>query len=282
MQQKVVRKQFMKSIWAIISLSVLLTACGSGQDGETIAEVGNKQVNANQFEAYLKFKRLTTADEKKRGALLDQYLEREALATAIEQSDLLDKDKIQAELDDFRRQMLISRYFEQLLKEKVTEDTVKNFYVSHADEYEHKKVRVSHILFRTNRNMTETERKAKMTVAQEAHGKLIMGTSFADVAKNYSEDAISAKKGGDLGWMKEGSVNQKFSKVILELEAGKVSEPFETPFGFHIVKVTDGPAVVKQPLDAVKGDIRYRLQNEVKAAEIERLRDEISITKKGS
>ncbi len=272
----------MKHSWAIIGLSVLLSACGGQDGGETIAEVGDKAVTSKQFDSYLKFKRLATVDEKRRSGLLDQYLEREALAVAIEQADLLDKGVMQAELDDFRRQMLISRYFEKLLREKVTEDTVKNYYVSHANEYEHKKVRVSHILFRTNRNMTETERKAKMTVAQEAYGKLIQGTPFDEVAKNYSEDAISAKKGGDLGWMKKGSVNPKFSKVIFELEAGKTSEPFETPFGFHIVKVTDGPAVVKQPLDAVKGDIRYRLQNEVKAAEIERLRGQVKTTKKGS
>lgn len=281
MQQNVVRKQLMKYILAIITLSILLSGCG-GQNEETIAEVGDKAINSNQFDAYLKFKRLATTDEKKRNALMDQYLEREALAAAIEQSDLLDKDMMQAELDDFRRQMVISRYFEKLLREKVNEETVKNYYVSHASEYERKKVRVSHMLFRTNRNMTETERKAKLTVAQEAHGKLIQGATFDEVAKNYSEDAISAKKGGDLGWMKEGSVNPKFSKVIFELEAGKTSEPFETPFGFHIVKVTDGPAVVKQPLEAVKGDIRYRLQNEVKAAEIETLRDKVKITKKGS
>ncbi len=271
----------MKHIWTIIGLSILLAACGS-QNSETIAEVGDKTITSNQFDSYLKFKRLSTADEKRRSGLLDQYLEREALATAIEKSDLLDRDLIQSELDDFRKQMVISRYFEKLLREKVTEDTVKSYYVSHADEYEKKKVRVSHILFRTNKNMTETERKAKLTVAQEAHGKLIQGTTFEEVAKSYSEDVISGRKGGDLGWMKEGSIDPKFSKIIFELEAGKISEPFETPFGFHIVKVIDGPAVVKQPLNAVKGDIRYRLRNEVKAAEIERLRGQVKVTKKGS
>lgn len=273
----------MKYSWAIVGLSILLSACGGGDNnGKAIAEIGDKSITESQFEAYLKYKRLSAADEKRRNGLLDQYLEREALATAIEQNELLDKDLTQAELDDFRRQMLISRYFEKLLQEKVTSETVKSYYVSHASEYEQKKVRVSHILMRINRNMTETERKAKLTVAQEAYGKLIQGTSFEEVAKNYSEDAISAKKGGDLGWMKEGSVDPKFSKTIFELEAGKISEPFETPFGFHIVKVVDGPAVVKQPLDAVKGDIRYRLRNEVKTAEIKRLRGLVKVVKKDS
>ncbi|MES9905954.1 MAG: peptidylprolyl isomerase [Sedimenticola sp.] len=280
MQRKVFGKQAMKNIGTLIGLSLLLTACNANKEN-SIAEVGDKSISSTQFESYLKFKRLPAKDEKRRTALLDQYLEREALSAAIEKSDRLDDAMIQAELDEFRKEMLISRYFEKLLREKVTEDTVKSYYISHAEEYEKKKVRVSHMLFRTHKNMTETERKMKLTVAQEAHGKLIQGNDFAAVAKNYSEDAISAKKGGDLGWMKEGSINPKFSKTIFELEAGKVSEPFETPFGFHIVKVTDGPAVVKQSLDGVKGDIRYRLRNEVKAAEIKQLREQIKVNKEG-
>ncbi len=271
----------MNKILIVIGAVILLAACNA-QNDKSIAEVGDKSISSSQFESYLTFKRLPAKDEKRRKALLDQYLEREALANAIEKSNTLDKGLIQAELNEFRKEMLISRYFEKLLREKVTDGSVKSYYVSHADQFEKKKVRVSHMLFRTNKNMTETERKAKLTIAQEAHGKLIQGNAFEEVAKNYSEDAISAKKGGDLGWMKEGSIDPKFSKTIFELEAGKISEPFETPFGFHIVKVVDGPAVVKQSLDAVKGDIRYRLRNEVKNAEIKQLRNQIKITMKGS
>ena len=52
---------------------------------------------------------------------------------------------------------------------------------------------------------------------------------------------------------------------------GEISEPIETPFGFHILKVLEGPLVVTQPLDAVKGDIRYQLRNKAKDAELKRL-----------
>ena len=56
-----------------------------------------------------------------------------------------------------------------------------------------------------------------------------------------------------------------------------MSEPFETPFGFHVVKLIDGPKVVKRPFDAVAGDIRYQLRNKAKQAEIERLKGKVVI-----
>ena len=86
-------------------------------------------------------------------------------------------------------------------------------------------------------------------------------------------------KGGDLGWIKEGSIDEKFSKTVLALKEGDVSEPFETPFGFHVVTLIEAPQVVKQPLKAVAGDIRYQLRNQAKKAEMDRLLAEVKIEK---
>lgn len=128
--------------------------------------------------------------------------------------------------------------------------------------------------------MGEPERQAKLTTAQDAYSQIKSGKDFAEIAKNYSEDKISAEKGGDLGWMKEGSIDKRFSKTIFEdLKEGELSEPFETPFGFHVVKVLEAPQVVKKPFDAVSGDIRYQLRSQAKKAELERLKAEIKIEK---
>jgi peptidyl-prolyl cis-trans isomerase C len=91
---------------------------------------------------------------------------------------------------------------------------------------------------------------------------------------------VSAQKGGDLGWLKEGSIDAKFSKILFGLEPAEISEPFETPFGFHIVKLADGPRIVKKPLEAVAGDIRYQLRNKAKQAELERLMKMAKIERK--
>jgi peptidyl-prolyl cis-trans isomerase C len=55
------------------------------------------------------------------------------------------------------------------------------------------------------------------------------------------------------------------------MEPNQISEPFETAFGFHVVKLLEGPVVVKKPFEAVSGDIRYRLRNQAKDAELKRL-----------
>lgn len=255
---------------------LVVTSCS---DDQKLAKVGDKNITAAEFEAYLKFKRLPANDEKRRDSYLKQYLEREALAAAIEESSLLDQKQIEAELNEFRKEMLISRYFEKYLNDQVTDESVQNYYTGHAQEYEEKKVHVAHILIRTKPNMSEEERKAKHTTAQEAYSKIMSGADFTEVAKNYSEDKISGKKGGDLGWLKEGAVDAAFSEKAFSLEKGAVSEPFETPFGFHIVKLIDGPQVIKKPFDAVKGDIRYQLRNKAKDAELKRLTTEVGIKK---
>jgi peptidyl-prolyl cis-trans isomerase C len=276
------RKSF--SLIFLLTLSLLalgLAGCGNGKSEQppSLAVINGQPITKAEFAAYLKFKRVPDNGQKRRQLLLDQYLEREALAAAIEKTDLLDKELIEAELNEFRKEMLISRYFEKFLEDKVTDQAVQNYYNTHAADYEERMAHAAHILIRTNPKMSETERKAKLTTAQDAYSQIRAGKDFAEIAENYSEDRISAQKGGDLGWLKEGSIDPRFSKILFELEPGAVSEPFETPFGFHIVKLIEGPKVVKRPLSAVAGDIRYQLRNKAKQAELERLLAEVKIKK---
>ena len=277
------RKSFYLIFLLTLSLLALgLAGCGNGKSEQPpqLAVIDDQPITKAEFAAYLKFKRVPEGDEKRRQMLLDQYLEREALASAIEKANLLDQELIATELNEFRKEMLISRYFEKFLEDKVTEQAVQNYYNTHAADYEQRMAHGAHILIRTNKAMSETERKVKLTTAQEAYSKIRAGKDFAKVAESYSEDKVSAKKGGDLGWLKEGSIDPRFSKTLFELEPGAVSEPFETPFGFHVVKLIEGPKVVKRPLSAVAGDIRYQLRAKTKQAELERLVGEVKVEKK--
>jgi peptidyl-prolyl cis-trans isomerase C len=267
----------MKVVPLIVLVLLVLSAC----DREpSVAKVGDKNISQKQFDAYLKFKRLQSNQDAKKKEILAEYLDREALALAVEKAEVLDNDLINAELNEFRKEMLISRYFEKYLNEKVSDQAIQNYYTANKSKYDIRKVHVAHILLRTNRTMSETERLAKQTTIQAAYSALKAGTPFEEVAKDYSEDAISAKKGGDLGWLSEGAIDKRFSDQVFSMEPGTISEPFETPFGFHVVKLIEGPVATTRPLEAVKGDIRYQLRNEAKAAEIERLKAQITIQPK--
>ena len=254
-------------------------AFGCGSDSTDLAKVDGKDISSDVFASYLKFKRIPDPDEQKRARLLDSYLKREALSAAVEKADLLDKGLMEMELNEFRKEMLISRYFEVYLNETVSDQAVKNYYDTHVAEFEVKKAKVAHILLRTNTKMGETERKAKLTTAGEAYSKARSGEDFTEVAKAYSEDKMSARKGGEIGWLKEGSISPVFSGRVFSMKAGEISEPLETPFGFHVIRLLEEPRTLRKPFAEVEGSIRYQLRNEAKRAETERLLSKVTIKK---
>jgi peptidyl-prolyl cis-trans isomerase SurA len=69
--------------------------------------------------------------------------------------------------------------------------------------------------------------------------RILMGDDFGDMARAHSDDRGSAMRGGDLGWTDPGDLVPQFEEVMNRLPRGEVSEPFRTPFGWHIVEVLD-------------------------------------------
>lgn len=271
-------KQFPRLVLAISLASAFLVGCEGG--GESIAEVNGKPITQERFDAYLKLKRVPAQNAEWVGRELDDYLEREGLAGQIEEQGLLPVDQIEAEVSEFRKQMLISRYFEEYLRERVTDEAVRNFYATNPDQFQARKVHVAHILLRTNSAMSDAERQALLTKAQEVYSRANAQENFNALAKEFSEDLLSAQNGGDLGWLQEGAIDPTFSSKVFAMKAGELSEPVVTPFGFHVIKVIEGPQVIKQPFESVSGDIRYRLRQEAKQAELDRLKQAAKIEKK--
>ncbi|MCG8433818.1 MAG: peptidylprolyl isomerase, partial [Gammaproteobacteria bacterium] len=116
---------------AILSAGLLAGCTGGGED---IAKVNGKNISRDQFASYMELKRLGSPSEERLQALLDQYLEREALAAVIENQQNMDWDLIQAEMNEYRKEMLISRYFEKFLNDQVSEESIQNYYVANPNQ----------------------------------------------------------------------------------------------------------------------------------------------------
>ena len=265
--------------WIVLICGLLASITGGCNKKEpSVGSVDGNPVTVKELEAYLSFKRIPTDEKEKVVETRDAYMDRAALAKAIEKQKFLDADLMKIEIEEFKREMLIGRYFEKYLSENVTDQAVSNYYKSHADEYSVKKVHAAHILVRTNKKMSAEEGREKRALIQEAYEKIKSGeATFADVAKEVSEDKISAQKGGDLGWLAEGAVDPTFSKTVFSTEKGAVTEPFKTPFGYHIVTVLDEPRVSNVPLERVSGKIRYLLRDKARKAEMERLKKSVTV-----
>jgi len=68
-------------------------------------------------------------------------------------------------------------------------------------------------------------------------GELRRGADFAAAARRFSQDPVSATQGGELGWFRRGQMVPAFEQVAFRLKPGVLSEPVETPFGYHILQV---------------------------------------------
>ncbi|MES2771580.1 MAG: peptidylprolyl isomerase [Pseudomonadota bacterium] len=92
-----------------------------------------------------------------------------------------------------------------------------------------------HILIKTNEVVAESEARHKLLVLRE---RLANGESFAQLARLFSQDG-SAAKGGDLGWVYPGDTVPEFERAMDALQPGEVSQPIQSPFGFHLIEVLE-------------------------------------------
>lgn len=93
-----------------------------------------------------------------------------------------------------------------------------------------------HILVRPSEIRTEAETQA---LIESLHQRLLAGEDFAEMAKEHSEDPGSALNGGDLGWSTGEQFVEKFREALLQTEVGRISDPFRSRFGWHVMEVLD-------------------------------------------
>ncbi len=92
-----------------------------------------------------------------------------------------------------------------------------------------------HILIKVNELVSASEAQHKLADLRE---RLANGASFAELARLFSQDG-SASKGGDLGWIYPGDTVPEFERAMNILPIGEVSQPVQTPFGFHLIEVLE-------------------------------------------
>jgi peptidyl-prolyl cis-trans isomerase SurA len=97
-------------------------------------------------------------------------------------------------------------------------------------------VRARHILLAPTEVLDDDATRQRL---QGIRDQIIGGDEFGTVASAVSEDIASAVDGGDLGWTSLDAFVPEFSEVLESLEIGELSEPFLTPYGWHIAEVTD-------------------------------------------
>jgi peptidyl-prolyl cis-trans isomerase D len=101
---------------------------------------------------------------------------------------------------------------------------------------EEERRRGRHILIAVDDTTDDAAAKAKV---EEALAKLQAGGDFATLAKEYSNDPVSAEKGGDLDWATRGMFVGPFEDALFAMNEGELRGPVRTEFGYHILRLDD-------------------------------------------
>ena len=96
--------------------------------------------------------------------------------------------------------------------------------------------RVRHILIKTSALIDDEQARLRL---KELKQRIKLGEDFSVLAKAHSEDTGSAIEGGDLGWTSPGNMVPEFEEVMNSLQVGRISEPFKSTYGWHIVEVME-------------------------------------------
>jgi len=121
------------------------------------------------------------------------------------------------------------------------------------------KVRASHILIKFPEKADEAQKKEAQNKIDAVYQKVLAGEDFAELAREYSQDG-SASIGGDLNWFEHGMMVPEFEDVTFALkEINDISKPFSTPFGYHIVKLTDRKAL--EPFEEKREEIASKFSS---------------------
>lgn len=236
---------------------VALTAAPVFAEGETsdtvVATVNGTEITLGQMIALrenLPQQYLTLPDDVLFKGILDQLVQQEVLAQSV--TALTKRDE--ANITNDKRGYLSGVVIAGITKTAVTDEALQKAYDERfKDAAPQKEYHAAHIL-------VKTEDEAKALKAQ-----LDGGANFAELAKANSIDTGSGAQGGDLGWFGLGMMVKPFEDAVTKAEIGKITDPVQTDFGWHLILVSESRIAAKPSLD----DLREELAQEVETKAID-------------
>ncbi len=265
------------AITAALVLSPWVQACAQDAVEGIVAIVGREIILKSDVDGQLEVMaqrdpRMNKKDPSLRKAILDQLINERLIVTkAIEDSVDVQDEEITQRME-YQIQMLVQQYGSEkriedlygmsmsrirkdfrdeirkrLLVEKIqgekfgevkaSRSDVEAFFTRYKDSIPQINDRVD--LYHIVKYVTASSEKNKEAqgLALRIRDSIVKGGSFSDFARRYSGDPVSAANGGDLGTVEKGKFVPAFESAAFALEANEMSQPIETPFGWHIIQL---------------------------------------------
>lgn len=213
-------------------------------------------------------------------SIIDKVGSKEQLNTILKQRGVSNSEFTK----DLKAQIKMKKLVNSIEKVSVSDGEAQKYYNSHKAEFTHgEQVRASHILISANTleiiksikeknkdiNPTDLNTEVeKQMAAQKAKAESVLAevkknpADFEKIAKQKSDDKVSAQRGGELGFFPKEAMVPEFANAAFSMKPNTISELVQTPYGYHIIKVTDRMEAGTVPFAKVKDELKFYLETQ--------------------
>lgn len=197
--------------------------------------------------------------------------------------------------EDLKTQIKIKKLVDSIEKIKISDSDAEKYYNTHKNEFTHgEQVRASHILISANMielihqfkeknpDMEPAELNQKIEEkikAQKVKAEAVLAEvkknpeNFEKIAQKESDDKASGERGGELGFFTKEAMVPEFSKAAFSMKPNTISDLVQSPYGYHIIKVTDRMEAGTTPFVKVKDEIKFYLETQKQIEVLKKLTD---------
>ncbi|WP_312517458.1 peptidyl-prolyl cis-trans isomerase [Massilia sp.] len=232
----------------LLAMSALVALPALAQNAATVNGKAIPQAKVDQLVKQVVAQGRATDSPQLREMIKKDLIGREVLIQEADKQNIGNRAEVKAAIDNARQSIIINAMLADYVKKNPVKDAeIKAEYDKYKAQMGDKEYHARHIL-------VDKEEDAKAIIA-----KLKGGAKFEELAKQ-SKDG-SAQNGGDLDWASPANYVPEFSKAMVALQKGAITEtPVKSQYGYHVIKLEDVRAAKIPPLEEVKQQVAEQLQ----------------------
>ena len=167
-------------------------------------------------------------------------------------------------------QLVLDRAVQNL--PETSDQEIEKFYTDNPEKFAlPERVHMAHILLRADRQNTEAQKAEIMKKLEKIRADIEAKTiTFAEAAAKYSQDTVTAAKGGDLGVLSRGRIAKPIEDAAFSIKPGTMSTVIETPIGYHIIQSIELKPAGQATLEESKSSIKQYLDQLAKQEAIKK------------
>lgn len=267
-----------------VAVAILTAGCAhwARPDDVVVSRSATIDLTADDYLAYLRGREVSEllavhhSADKVRDLALDFHSDT-VLAQEAESLGLHEQPEVAAQIDDYRRQVLVVALMNRVRAQAPDPDlaaVARERYLAEPAKFRvPERRRVAHILLRRDQCATEDDSEL-LQKARAIRERALSGEDFAALARQYSADR-SAARGGELPglYAKEGLLAKPFEDAMFSLQnVGDLSEPVETDFGIHLIKLLAVEPPHIRPFEEVQEELVKQLRTDILESAMRRKR----------